>query len=53
MKERITQEYMIKGKSTWDIDFNNHGSPLKHSLTHAHKWGASGRSKALNGFGWR
>lgn len=47
-----TRYYNWRGKATWDIDFTNHGSPLKHSVPHAHRWGFSVRSGPLNGFGW-
>ena len=47
-----TRYYNWRGKATWDIDFTNHGTPLKHSSPHAHKWGSSGRSGPMNGFGF-
>ena len=50
-----TRYYNWRGQAKWDIDFTNHGTPNVHSMPHAHKWGASGRSGPLNtisGLGW-
>lgn len=50
-----TRYYNWKGRPSWDIDFTNHSTPNVHSLPHAHKWGATGRSGPLNttsGIGW-